>query len=90
MAIPLSVILLAKFIFGYFLGVKRYKFNVLDNPSSLQRYDTIASGVVLDPKNITRIYNFNPLSPQDAINHFTSLKTYLIFLQLRVLEQKFP
>ena len=33
----------------------------------------------------------NPLSPHDALkHHFTSLKTDLIFLQLRVLEEKFP
>ena len=35
--------------------------------------------------------NNNPLSPHDALkHHFTSLKTYLIFLQQRVLELKFP
>ena len=35
--------------------------------------------------------DFNPLGPHDAFNHhFTSLKTDLIFLQPRVLEQKFP
>ena len=34
---------------------------------------------------------FNPLSAQDALkHHFTSLKTDLIFLQPRVLEQKIP
>ena len=34
---------------------------------------------------------FNPLGPPDALkHHFTSLKTELIFLQQRVLEQKFP
>ena len=33
---------------------------------------------------------FNPLSPHDALKqHFTSLKTDLIFLQSRVLERKF-
>ena len=33
----------------------------------------------------------NPLSPHDALkNHFTSLKTYLIFLQQRVSKDKFP
>ena len=33
----------------------------------------------------------NPLSPPDALkHHFTSLKTVLIFPQLRVLERKFP
>ena len=33
----------------------------------------------------------NPLSPHDALkHHFTSLITDLIFLQLRVLERKFP
>ena len=33
----------------------------------------------------------NPLSPHDALKyHFTSLKTVLIFLQLRVLERKCP
>ena len=33
----------------------------------------------------------NPLSPHDALkHHFTSLKIYLIFLQLRVSERKFP
>ena len=38
-----------------------------------------------------RDWHFNPLSPHDALkHHFTSLKTYLIFLQSRVLEQKFP
>ena len=36
-------------------------------------------------------YSFNPLSPHDALkHHFTSLKTDLINLQLRVLEGKFP
>ena len=35
--------------------------------------------------------HINPLSPHDALkHHFTSLKTQLIFLQQRVLEQKFP
>ena len=34
---------------------------------------------------------FNPLSPHDALkHHFTSLKTDLIFLKLRVLDRKFP
>ena len=38
-----------------------------------------------------RGYSLNPLSPHDALkHHFTSLKTYLIFLQLRVSEDKFP
>ena len=33
----------------------------------------------------------NPLSPHDALkHHFTSLKTDLIFLKLRVLEGEFP
>ena len=33
----------------------------------------------------------NLVSPHDALmHHFTSLKTYLIFLKLRVLERKFP
>ena len=36
-------------------------------------------------------YLFNPLSPHDALkHHFTSLKTDLIFIQLGVLERKFP
>ena len=40
---------------------------------------------------ITTIFFINPLSPHDALkHHFTSLKTDLIFLQSRVLEQKFP
>ena len=35
--------------------------------------------------------DLNPLSPHDALkHHFTSLKLYLIFRQLRVLERKFP
>ena len=34
---------------------------------------------------------FNPLGPHDALkHHFTSMKTDLIFLQIRVLERKFP
>ena len=34
---------------------------------------------------------FNPLNPHNALKHlFTSLKTDLIFLQLRVLELIFP
>ena len=34
---------------------------------------------------------FNPSSPHDALkHHFTSLKTGLIFLQIRALEWKFP
>ena len=37
-----------------------------------------------------RVGHFNPLSPHDALkHHFTALKTYLIFLQLEVLEKKF-
>ena len=33
----------------------------------------------------------NPLSPHDALkHHFTSLKTEVIFQQLRILERKFP
>ena len=33
----------------------------------------------------------NPLGPHDALkHHFTSQKTDLIFLQLGVLERKFP
>ena len=36
------------------------------------------------------IQRFNPLSPRDALkNHFTSLKTDLIFQQLRILDWKF-
>ena len=35
--------------------------------------------------------HLNPLSPHDALkHHFTSLKTDLIFLQVRVLDWKFP
>ena len=35
----------------------------------------------------TPVSTLNPLSPHDALKHnFTSLKTDLIFLQLRVLE----
>ena len=35
----------------------------------------------------TPTHNFNPLSPQDALQHKkTPLKTDLIFLQLRALE----
>ena len=38
-----------------------------------------------------RTESVNPLSPHDALKHnLTSLKTYLIFLQPRVLERKFP
>ena len=34
---------------------------------------------------------FNPLNPHDALkHHFIFLKTDLIFLQLRVLDRKFP
>ena len=34
--------------------------------------------------------DINPLSPRDTLkNYFTSLKTDLIFIQPRVLEQKF-
>ena len=37
------------------------------------------------------IHLINPLNPHDALkHHFTSLRTDLIFLQLRVLERKFP
>ena len=36
------------------------------------------------------ILMFNPSSPYDALkHHFTSLKTYLIFSQIRVLEGQF-
>ena len=38
-----------------------------------------------------QLLTFNPLSPHDALKrHFTSLKTDLIFLELGVLERKFP
>ena len=40
---------------------------------------------------VYKITMINPLSPHDVLkHHFTSLKTDLIFLQLRVLEWKFP
>ena len=44
-----------------------------------------------DDPRAERVTNLNPLSPHDALkHHFISLKTYLIFLQLRrVLEQNF-
>ena len=42
-------------------------------------------------KDLHSIDTVNPLSPHDALkHHFTSLKTDLIFLQLGVLELKFP
>ena len=41
--------------------------------------------------NDKSLYSFNPLNPHDALkHHFTTLKTDLIFLQLMVLEGKFP
>ena len=42
-------------------------------------------------KNMTSVWPVNPLSSHDAMkHHFTSPKTHLIFLQLVVLEWKFP
>ena len=39
---------------------------------------------------MTTLYSINQLSPRDALkHHFTSLKTDLIFLQPKVLKQKF-
>ena len=36
------------------------------------------------------VHSLSPLSPHDALkHHFTSVKTYPIFLQPRVLERKF-
>ena len=52
----------------------------------------IGSYVVIDvveyiPGNFYLILFFDPLSPHDALkHHFTPLKTYLIFLQPRVLK----
>ena len=43
------------FKIGSFLGVKLCMFNVLYHPISPQRYDTSASGVILNP-NILRQY----------------------------------
>ena len=43
------------------------------------------------PCTSSNISMINPLSPRDALkHHFASLKTDLIFEQLRVLERKFP
>ena len=40
---------------------------------------------------LANFLHFNPLSPHDALkHHFTTLKTDFIFLQLTVLEGKFP
>ena len=40
---------------------------------------------------VSIFHSFNPLSPHDALkHHFTSLRADLIFLQLGVLERKFP
>ena len=45
----------------------------------------------LTARGPTLVERLNPLGPHDALkHHFTSLKTDLIFLQLRVLERKFP
>ena len=42
---------------------------------------------VLSKIRLSLVLHFNPLSPDDALkHHFTSLKTYLIFLQPGVLE----
>ena len=42
-------------------------------------------------KTVSQCFRSHPLSPHDALkHHFTSLKTYLIFLQPRVLKRKFP
>ena len=50
------------------------------NDEEFNRNNSAGQGVTL-----------NPLSPHDALKeHFTSLKTHLIILQLRVLERKFP
>ena len=47
--------------------------------------------VLLLDQQRRRWTDINPLSPHDALkHHFTSLKTDLLFLQLRVLEEKFP
>ena len=47
------------------------------------------SCLILD--DFLQLFTFNPLSPHDALkHHFTSLKTDLIFLELGVLESKFP
>ena len=48
-----------------------------------------------DTLDVNSIDNYphtvNLLSPHDALkHHFTSLKTDLIFLEPRILEQKFP
>ena len=55
-----------------------------DGPAFSQYYYPFVRFYVL-------FYYVNPLSPHDALkHHFTSLKTVLIFPQLRVLERKFP
>ena len=47
-------------------------------------YECRPNGTPIKPIEILML---NPLSPHDALkHHFTSLKTYLIFLQLGVLE----
>ena len=49
---------------------------------------SVSIGIYLDTPGYVNDYNLlNPLSPHDALkHHITSLKTYLIFLQLGVLE----
>ena len=52
---------------------------------------SVAFDLVWNMLNLSSAEIFNPLSPHDALkHHFTSLKTGFIFLQLRVLEWKFP
>ena len=53
-------------------------------------YKNFSNHVKLQNEIYCSGYSSNPLSPYDALkHHFTSFKTHLIFLELRVLEGKF-
>ena len=77
----------------HIFGLKLNKYNKFkwDNGKRIKHYPSPADELPLPLHAMTQLLIFNPLSPHDALkHHFASLKTYLIFLQPRVLERKFP
>ena len=74
------------------MSLKMIKLIVIDSLSNNYICDVyFHNQMSLEARNFVSNSSFNPLSPHDALkHHITSLKTDLIFLQIRVLEGKFP
>ena len=62
-------------MFGYILGVKLSKFNVLHNPSSSKHYDRprYSFRCNIESKHNTRMYSFEPILIQSCFVYWLEI-----------------